>query len=524
MKHCLIIPCSDAKLSYAAPAIDLYQGSLMEIVRAADLQRVLSHFDVLFLSAKHGLITANEVLSPYDTLMPSKESDLVSFSDIHAQSANALLRKYAHSDKKLFCVLSKNYQRAFDLMALKCLSTFSMVYQSKNARGIGDHRSRLAKILNSINVDTPPTLFRSGVSNTAEMLGFIQSGQAIGTSLAYLGHKALKQYVIDCVKQKRECFVDNGLITAVSRNETLDHNSVFKQYIELASHIRGPKSLSIVVPDSPTCQNEALDVIRTHKSQIRTLAKKCQVIIVFHKPVQRSVVEQARLVMKILGNVNVTLGIPCRTIKHHDWRLSVQDIESLFMLTGIDKTPMFKKVHFLALSEKTRGKTYQERLSLANMYNVEFAADACRVTALFGSEASSNRAGSVATREVSAQITKKNIFNDPDFLAYDSESEIDSSELWDQITYFSPQEKVTLWNECFPYVKIEEDNDDDLLEVFDNMTSAYFHDFIPKAKYFLYSIFKQAKHAPKHAQKRTEAIIKCFSNGSRQAVQQVMNI
>ena len=84
-------------------------------------------------------------------------------------------------------VLSKNYQRAFDLMNIKTQQLFQMVYQSKNARGIGDHRSRLKKIiLSTMSPDNKPTLFRSGCSSGCEILGFLQANQVVGTSLAYL--------------------------------------------------------------------------------------------------------------------------------------------------------------------------------------------------------------------------------------------------------------------------------------------------------------------------------------------------
>jgi hypothetical protein len=525
MKHCLIIPCSDEKHHSETTAINLYRGVLMDIIHTCNIELVLSHFNVLFLSAKHGLVTSDTVLSPYNTQMPSNESDLESYAGIHANKANDLLCGYTGQNIKLFTVLSKNYQLAFDMMAPKCIKDFYMTYHSRKARGIGDHRSRLKKIIHSvINEPDEPTLFRSGCSNVCEMIGFIQSSQSIGTSLAYLNKSNLRQYTINAIKSKQRVFVDNGLITAVTRNEVLDNGNVFQQYLELTDSIRGSKNLSIVVPDSPFCQDIALNIIREFKHEIRKLAKKCRVIIVFHKPNKRSVAEQAKQVMKILGKVEITLGIPCRNIKDNHWRLSIEDIESLFALTDSNKKPVFNKAHFLALSEKTRGKVYQERLSLANMYNVEFACDACRITAIFGNSKTSNRIGSIATREVTTQIIKKNTLNDPVFVNYDAESEIDSSELWDEINYFTVQEKVTLWNECYPYVAIDEENDEDALEVFDNLTSAYFHDFIIKAKFFLYSIFTMPKHEPTHAHKRTEAIIKCFTTGSRQAVQQVMNI
>jgi hypothetical protein len=165
----------------------------------------------------------------------------------------------------------------------------------------------------------------------------------------------------------------------------------------------------------------------------------------------------------------------------------------------------------LALSEKTRGSTYHERLSLAAMYNMDFSCDACRVTALFGSEQKSNRESAIATREIVTTLTKKNTLNDLIFVNYDSE--IDSSELWDKIRYFTTEQKVQLWNDSYPFLKIEEQNDEDSKEVFDNLTTAYFHDFILKAKHVLFTLFTLPKHYPSYEIKRTEAIIQCFCDG-----------
>ncbi|MGK2231136.1 MAG: hypothetical protein ACI92O_000294 [Colwellia sp.] len=525
MKHCLILPCSDKKHTVGGKAIDLYRGVLMNILHKCDMNLVQANFDILFLSAKHGLVACDTVIAPYDTKMPSQDSELLDYAYTHAKNANELLKRYAATNIKLFTVLSKTYQQAFDLMSLSCLKTFQVTYHSRNSRGIGEHRSRLKKIiLSTLNEQALPTLFRSGCSNPCEMIAFIQANQSIGTSLAYLDKSNLRHYTINAIKQKQRVFVDNGLVTAVTRNEILNNAKIFQSYIELTSSIRGTKNLSIVVPDAPQCQDLALAIIREFRNEIRRLAVKCRVIIVFHKPNKRSVASQAMQVMEILGKVDITLGIPCRNKRNNQWRLSTEDIESLFSLTDTNKQPIFNKVHFLALSEKSRGKAYQERLTLSNMYNMEFSCDACRITAIFGNEKTSNRVGSIATREVKKQIIKNNVLNDPSFINYDAESEIDSSELWDEIKYFTANEKVALWNHCYPYIAIQEEIEADALEVFENLTSEYFHDFIIKAKFFLYYVFSMAKHEPKHDQKRTEAIIKCFNQGARQAIQQVMNL
>ena len=158
---------------------------------------------------------------------------------------------------------------------------------------------------------------------------------------------------------------------------------IIEQYVNLAKSIRGSKSLHVVIPDNPFCQDLALETVKIFKHEIKYLAKKCSVIIPFHNPVQRSVAEQARLVMRELCTAEIVLGIPCRRVKGNDWRMSIANIESILMLKTEEGGALFSKVHYLALSERTRGSVYEERLSLAQMYGLTMSADACRTTALF---------------------------------------------------------------------------------------------------------------------------------------------
>jgi hypothetical protein len=512
MKDCLIIPCSDKKALKPLPAYQLYQGALMGVVNQFDINDVFKSFDVFFLSAKLGLISATAVIAPYNERMPCRLTDQKRFALEHKKNAQSLLKNLANKDSALYTVLSKDYQSVFDLMSLTSLAKFKMVYHSVNARGIGDHRSRLKRIIASkVNAPIDPVLFRSGCANLTEFHGLTASNQAIGTSLAYMSSKALFAHVIDTIKNKTNIFLDNGMISAISKGYELSEKDVFKQYMDIATGIRGTKTLAIVVPDCPFSQDKCIETVKSFKKEIKYLATKCQVIIPFHKETQRSVKEQCTLIAEILGATKFTVGIPCRKVKDNDWRLPLTDIESLFMLKDINGNQLIKKAHFLALSEKTVGTTYHERLSLAAMYNVEFSADACRTPALFGSEFS-ERQGSVIAREVKEEVTKYNTINSNFFKGYDSESEIDSSNLWDEIRYFTAQEKASLWNECYPHISIDdEDDDSDIEEVFDNLSNNYFHDFVTKAKTVLFAQFSMPEHEPSAFEKRTESIARCFS-------------
>jgi hypothetical protein len=73
--------------------------------------------------------------------------------------------------------------------------------------------------------------------------------------------------------------------------------------------------------------------------------------------------------------------------------------------------------------------------------------------------------------------------------------------------------------------KSNEETDEESEEVFDNLTTAYFHDFIIQAKHVLFKLFTMPEHYPKYEMKRTEAIIHCYLNGNnRKPVQRALKL
>ncbi|MEU8870476.1 DUF6884 domain-containing protein [Streptomyces javensis] len=77
--HVYVIPCSGKKLDHAAPARELYKG--LYFAACWRTAAVLAGDDglVLVLSARHGLVTLDQVLEPYDTRFGDREavSDLL---------------------------------------------------------------------------------------------------------------------------------------------------------------------------------------------------------------------------------------------------------------------------------------------------------------------------------------------------------------------------------------------------------------------------------------------------------------
>lgn len=76
----MIVACSAAKADHPAPAADLYRGSLFTMNLAA--ARAESP-RVMILSAKHGLVPAEQVVAPYDTTLG--DVDAITARDLAAQ-------------------------------------------------------------------------------------------------------------------------------------------------------------------------------------------------------------------------------------------------------------------------------------------------------------------------------------------------------------------------------------------------------------------------------------------------------
>lgn len=173
--------------------------------------------------------------------------------------------------------------------------------------------------------------FRSGCKNEPEMVGYSAANQAWGTSLAHFKspNNIIYQYMVDALKVDTKVFLDNGLITAFNKGKGLDNNAAMKRYIKIVGDLKKTKNLSIVVPDSPLDCEEALSIVKQFKLEIKTLSKKCRVILPIHKtdPNIRSIKEQGLLIGKELNWTKITLGIPCKG----DWRLTLNEIEELFI-------------------------------------------------------------------------------------------------------------------------------------------------------------------------------------------------
>lgn len=105
----LVVPCGGAKRAEACPAAELYVGSLFrDALRTAQGQAEVAAragFDVVvtILSAKHGLLTTDTVVEPYDLRMTAPGS--VSAATLAAQ----LLPLAAGRPVEIFAFLPRAY-------------------------------------------------------------------------------------------------------------------------------------------------------------------------------------------------------------------------------------------------------------------------------------------------------------------------------------------------------------------------------------------------------------------------------
>ena len=385
IKDTIIIECSEGKKEGVMPAFDLYKGALNAALKTFDKNDVFDNFNVFYLSAKFGLVSAQEKIPTYDKKMPTTQEERDAYIKEHKRNAQAQIKAVASKDARCFLILSKRYKVVFDDMKLSALNSFSMVYQGEGSRGIGDYRGRLKKIINTkLRKHEEPILFRSGCSNLTEITAFRLANSPIGTSLAYTTNKKIFAHAIDNIKLGNPTFIDNGMITAISKGTQFKAQEAIEKYLEIVNGLKDASSLHVVIPDEPYCNNRALNIIKAFKSEIRQMAKKCEVIIPIHKEIQLAPAEQVKAMTDILGESTmkkVTLGFPTRVKGKLDWRLSIRDIESIYVLKTKNDEQLIRKAHFLALSDATRGSVYEERKALCEMYNVKMSCDACRITA-----------------------------------------------------------------------------------------------------------------------------------------------
>jgi len=130
----VIIPCGNAKLGTAAPASEFYTGSMFQdALRTA--RKLYTDDRIYVLSAKHGLVTLDQVLEPYDLKMGDEGS--ISASAL-AESMDRL-----GIEGTVVSLLPKMYDKLFTEAAAGKLD---IDHYFEGSRGIGDQKARLSQL------------------------------------------------------------------------------------------------------------------------------------------------------------------------------------------------------------------------------------------------------------------------------------------------------------------------------------------------------------------------------------------
>ncbi|MEZ8733893.1 hypothetical protein [Vibrio sp. 10N.239.312.D08] len=475
-KPTVVICCSEHKLSFAR-SLDIYKEGLAQQVRSHALRcgygDALDMLNVVILSAYYGFCEGFEMLSEYNVKMTDHDS-VDSFINSNSGESGVSITETAeifnnlNPDLPLYVCLPNEYLSAWDRMVdlniIKSNKLPHQTYISRGHVGILQLKSRLKMALNTIFEETTsPLFFRSGVASMPE-LGYLDAGEAIGTSLAHCNvYKSvkLKNEILEGAKTTK-VFWDNGLITMHNQGKEIDTDWVFEQYSQLMQEagLQAAKNISVVIPDAPFSESNALNIIARHKEEIIKLTNQCDVILPVHK-----YDDPAAFAYKALQTLdfpeNIRLGVPCLEKTGLDLMLPHETIESLFNAKRsvpsptaknpdkIKKVPLFSSVHYFGLSDATAPSKIKPRLQLAEMYfglnTNSVTLDACRTTALFGR----GRKGSLLQNELIKE-SDKNVIKVVDYhheVQYDTGAEIWMEDFWALLDDEDNTESINAWYE-----------------------------------------------------------------------------
>jgi hypothetical protein len=139
-----IIPCSASKLDVAAPAAELYTGSMFKDALAT-ARKLFSDDKIFIMSAKHGLVSLDTVLEPYD--LQINEPGSVKWNDISVQLRDLGI------DGKVLSLLPKNYQavlarslEGFGKGAPSRPFNIQLENLYEGSKGIGEQKGRLSQL------------------------------------------------------------------------------------------------------------------------------------------------------------------------------------------------------------------------------------------------------------------------------------------------------------------------------------------------------------------------------------------
>ncbi|WP_199438503.1 DUF6884 domain-containing protein [Vibrio owensii] len=422
-KPVLIISCSKDKIDAPEPvkAIELYSGQVFKFLRSHPFLEV---FNVFILSAKWGLISAEEAIEHYDVIMD--DVDQSEFLSVHSKGMHERLRSAA-AGQRIYSFLPKGYRQVFESFMnskrgedIKRLSTG--FYSCWHHRGNGEMKERMGKALRyelSGGYKSPfSTVYRSGTaSNLEEIVGYSAAGQSIGSSLWHLDGKHSAFRAIVMAAYENRVFIDNGMLQLVKYGKPLDMDNLIARYGEFINEVKATildfqsidedslpddiqwcfhhdlrrvlSNFTFVVPDDPYSPENAMRLLEKFRPQLAAmLGQGIELIIPVHK--RREGKEDIRTRISEIYRLfdyheNIRIGIPTLDTETHPFALSSETIESIFSLKENGRL-LVRKVHFLGQGDTNNYLPARSRNLLATLYEVDVTADSCRTRPTFKSK------------------------------------------------------------------------------------------------------------------------------------------
>lgn len=137
----LIVGCSQKKLKGKHKVIDLYRGALWNIIRKNYKLHHFKFLKIYAISAKHGLILCNKIISNYDLQLTENKivnPNQVFYLDL-LPKINNQIKKYNINKSYICC------GKAYNKLLQKC--NIKIVSISKDSDGIGKKGTKLKNFL-----------------------------------------------------------------------------------------------------------------------------------------------------------------------------------------------------------------------------------------------------------------------------------------------------------------------------------------------------------------------------------------
>jgi hypothetical protein len=146
-----VIPCTGAKLHYAAPVREMYQGvtfrqALPVIEREAELTAALGPDTcVRVLSAKHGLLALDEVIQPYDQRIDDLGETALALLEVLLRGQLTELDA-GRGDIEIAAFLPRAYLEVLSGAAVRVGGHVTVTNVYEGCRGIGDQKAVIASV------------------------------------------------------------------------------------------------------------------------------------------------------------------------------------------------------------------------------------------------------------------------------------------------------------------------------------------------------------------------------------------